>query len=160
LVGLFSLVPAIVDAVSLPVIASGGIADARGCAAALALGASAVQVGTGLLRSPEAGIHPAWAAALGRTAPEGTTVSRAFSGRPGRTIATRFVAAMTGPGAPEPAPYPIQRALTAAMRASGLRDGDIDRIQAWAGQSASLAPQLPAGDAVRQMWEGARQLLA
>ena len=160
MVGLLSLVPAIVDAVRLPVIAAGGIADARGVAAALALGASAVQVGTGLLRSPEAGIHPAWAAALGRTAPEDTTVSRAFSGRPARSIATRFVAAMTGPGAPAPAPYPIQRALTAAMRASGLLDGDIDRIQAWAGQSAALAPALPAGDAVRKMWEGAQQLLA
>ena len=160
LVGLLSLVPAIVDAVPLPVIAAGGIADARGVAAALALGASAVQVGTGLLRSPEAGIHRAWAAALGRTAPEDTAVSRAFSGRPARSIATGFVAAMTSPGAPEPAPYPIQRALTAPMRASGLLDGDIDRIQAWAGQSAAMAPALPAGEIVRQMWEGARQLLA
>ena len=73
-------------------------------------------------------------------------VSRAFSGRPARSIATGFVAAMTSPGAPEPAPYPIQRALTAAMRASGLRDSDIDSIEAWAGQSAALAPALPAGE--------------
>jgi nitronate monooxygenase len=160
MVGLVSLVPAIVDAVSVPVIAAGGIADARGVAAALVLGASAVQIGTGLLRSPEAGVHPAWAAALGRTAPEGTAGSRAFSGRPGRSIATRFVAAMTGAGAPATAPYPVQRGLTAALRASGLRDGDIDRIQAWAGQSAAMAPVLPAGEVVRRMWEGAQQLLA
>ena len=159
-VGLVSLVPAIVDAVKLPVVAAGGIADARGVAAAMALGASAVQVGTGLLRSPEAGIHPVWAAALGRAAPEDTAVTRAFSGRPGRSLATRFVVATASPVAPAPAPYPVQRALTAAMRASGLRDGDIDRIQAWAGQSAAMAPALPAGDIVRQMWDGARQLLA
>jgi len=160
LVGLVSLVPAIVDAVRLPVVAAGGIADARGVAAALALGASAVQIGTGLLRSPEAGIHPAWAAALARTAPEGTILTRAFSGRHARSIVTRFVAAVTNSGAPDPAPYPVQRALTAAMRASGLQDGDIDRIQAWAGQSAAMAPALPAGDIVGQMWDGARQLLA
>jgi len=160
MIGLVSLVPAIADAVALPVVAAGGIADARGVAAALALGASAVQVGTALLRSPEADIPAAWADALARTPSEGTVVTRAFSGRPGRAIATRFVTAMASPDAPGPAPYPIQRALTAGMRASGVREGDIDRIQAWAGQSAALAPALPAGEAVGRMWDGAQQLLA
>lgn len=87
-VGLFSLLPAVVDAVSAPVVATGGIADARGVAAALMLGASAVQIGTAFLRCPESKIHPAWADGLARTAPEDTVVSRVFSGRAGRSIAT------------------------------------------------------------------------
>ncbi|CAE7029618.1 unnamed protein product [Symbiodinium sp. CCMP2592] len=89
LVGLFSLLPAIVDAVRVPVIATGGIADARGAAAAFTLGASAVQVGTGLLRTPEAGIPRVWADALGSCQPEDTVASRAFSGRLGRNVKAR-----------------------------------------------------------------------
>ena len=90
LVGLVSLVPAVVDAVNVPVVATGGIADARGVAAALMLGASAAQIGTGFLRCPESDISAAWADAIGRTRPEDTLVTRAFSGRPGRTIATAY----------------------------------------------------------------------
>jgi nitronate monooxygenase len=160
MIGLLALVPAIVDAVRLPVVATGGIADGRGVAAALALGASAVQVGTRFLRSPESGIHPAWASALSAAAPEDTMITRAFSGRPGRSLSTSFVEAMTSAGAPEPAPYPIQRALTAPMRAAAIRDGDVNRMQAWAGQSAALAAALPAREVVRTMWETAQELLA
>src|SRR3954449_11085705 len=76
MVGLVALVPAVADAVRVPVVATGGIADGRGVAAALMLGASAAQIGTGFLRSPEAKLAPAWADALGRTRPEGTRVSR------------------------------------------------------------------------------------
>lgn len=103
LVGLFSLLPCLVDAVRVPVVATGGIADARGVAAALLLGASAVQIGTGFLRCPEAQLHPAWADALGRTSPEQTVVTRAFSGRPGRCIANAYVRAAMDRDAPEPA---------------------------------------------------------
>jgi NAD(P)H-dependent flavin oxidoreductase YrpB (nitropropane dioxygenase family) len=112
----FALLPAIVDAVQLPVVATGGIADARGIAAALLLGASAAQIGTGFLRCPEAKIHPAWATALGETAPEDMMVSRVFSGGAGRSIATNYVRAATAEGAPSPAPYPVQRGLTALDR--------------------------------------------
>lgn len=160
MVGLFSLVPAVVDAVRLPVVATGGIADGRGVAAALALGASAVQVGTAFLPCPEAKIHPAWAAALARTRPEETIVSRAFSGRPGRSIATDYVLAALSPEAPPPAPYPVQRGLSAAMREAAARAGDIRRMQAWAGQSAALARVEPAGDVVRRLWQEGRRLLA
>jgi nitronate monooxygenase len=159
LVGLFALVPTIVDAVRVPVIANGGIADSRGVAAALALGASAVQIGSGFLRCPEAKIAPAWADALGKVAPEDTTVTRAFSGRAGRAIATDYVKAATATDAPAPAPYPVQRGLTAAMRAAGQKENDIHRMQAWAGQASSLARAEPAGLLLERMWKESRALL-
>lgn len=159
MVGLFALVPAVVDAVNVPVVATGGIADARGVAAALILGASAAQIGTGFLRCPEARLHPAWAAALARTPPEGTLVSRAFSGRAGRSVATSYALAATAPDAPAPAPYPVQRGLTQAMRDAATKAGDVERMQAWSGQSAMLARAEPAGELVRTIWEGARNYL-
>ena len=158
-VGLFALLPAVVDAVRLPVIAAGGIADARGVAAALLLGACAVHIGTAFLRCPEARISPAWAKALSMTLPEDTTVSRVFSGRAGRSIATAYVRAATAPGAPSPAPYPVQRGLTAVMRQQAVKTDDVERMQAWAGQSAALAQAVPAGTVIRALWEGAVQLL-
>ena len=158
-VGLVALVPAVVDAVRVPVVATGGIADGRGVAAALALGASAVQAGTVFLRCPEAKTHPAWADALARTMPEGTVISRAFSGRAGRSIATDYALAALSSDAPSPAPYPVQRGLTAAMRAAAAKAGDVQRMQAWAGQSAALARPEPAGDVVRRLWEEGRSLL-
>jgi nitronate monooxygenase len=160
LVGLFALLPAIVDAVTVPVVATGGIADGRGIAAALALGASAVMIGTGFLRCPEAGIHPAWADAIGRTAPEQTMLSAVFSGRPGRSIANEYVRAATSDAAPKPAPYPVQRGLTAAMRAAALEAGAVDRMQAWAGQSAALARAEPAAALVARWWSDARRIAA
>src|SRR6185437_15017187 len=158
-VGLFALLPAVVDAVRVPVIATGGIGDARGIAAALLLGASAAQIGTGFLRCPEARLAPAWADAIGRTLPEQTVVTRAFSGRPGRSIANEYARAATSPEAPAPAPYPVQRGLTAAMRVAAGKAGDIDKMQAWAGQAAAFAQAKPAGDIVRELWDGARALL-
>jgi nitronate monooxygenase len=158
-VGLFALLPAVVDAVGIPVVATGGIADARGVAAALILGASAVQIGTGFLRCPEAAIHPAWAGALAHTLPEDTIVSRVFSGRAGRSIATKYVLAATAAQAPPAAPYPVQRGLTAGMRAEAEKAGDVQRMQAWAGQSAALARAEPAAARVGELWDGARDIL-
>jgi nitronate monooxygenase len=159
-VGLFSLVPAVVDAVEVPVVATGGIADGRGVAAALMLGASAAQIGTGFLRTPEAKTHPAWANALAATAPEQTVVSRVFSGRAGRSIATNYVKAAMEPDAPSPASYPVQRGFTNLMRAAAQKEGDLHRMQVWAGQSAGLAKASPAGDVLKQAWEDAAALLS
>lgn len=87
-------------------------------------------------------------------------VSRVFSGRPGRSVATAYVKAATAEAAPAPAPYPVQRGLTAAMRSLGQKEGDPQRMQLWAGQSAALARAEPAADVVRRLWEEARALLA
>ena len=155
--GLMALLPQIADAVRVPVIAAGGIADGRAIAAALILGASAVQIGTGLLRTPEAQIHPAYADRLGRTGPHETMVTRAFSGRPGRSVATTYVrAASMGPVA---APYPVQRGLTAGMREAARKSGDAERMQMWAGQAAKLARTEPAAEVVRRLWADAVALL-
>eukprot|EP00435_Cladocopium_sp_Y103_P029018 s64_g7.t1 len=101
-----ALLPQIVDAVQIPVIATGGLCDARQTAAALLLGASAVQIGTGLLRCPEAGISKAWADALQHSRPEDTVATRAFSGRLGRSLKNAYVRAAEAPDAPAAAPYP------------------------------------------------------
>ena len=160
MVGLFSLLPAVVDAVDIPVVATGGIADGRSAAAALLLGASAVQIGTGLLRAPEAGTPAPWADALARAAPEDTAPTRAFSGRLGRSLRTAYTEAARAGTAPAPAPYPVQRGLTGAMRTAALEAGDVQRMQAWAGQSAGRAQARPAAEIVSGIWQGARDLLA
>ena len=86
-------------------------------------------------------------------------VSRVFSGRAGRSIATKYVRAATAADAPPPAPYPVQRGLTAAMRNDALRTADVERMQAWAGQSVRLGRAEPAGKVVQDIWDGARKLL-
>lgn len=159
LVGLFSLLPAVADAVDVPVIATGGIADARGIAAAMLLGASAVQVGTGFLRSPQSGIASAWRDRLAHTLPEQTQPTRAFSGRLGRALATDYVRAANGSNIASPAPYPVQRGLTGPMRADAAKNNDIERMQAWAGQSAALGTDDDAGAKARALWDGAKVLL-
>ncbi|RKT88922.1 nitronate monooxygenase [Saccharopolyspora antimicrobica] len=157
-VGLFALLPHLVDHLRVPVIAAGGIADGRGVAAALALGASAVQVGTAFLRSPEAGIHDDWSASLDGLPPERTVTTRAYSGRLGRAVPTPFVTAWSSDDAPLPAHYPVQRRLVGQWRRGGA--AGVDRVNYWAGQSASLAAAAPAGEIVERMWADARELLA
>jgi nitronate monooxygenase len=157
-VGLFALLPWFADHLRVPIIAAGGVGDGRGMAAALALGASAVQVGTALLRTPEAAIDKDWSASLSDLAPEATVPTRAYSGRLGRAISTPYVRAWTEPHAPGPAPYPHQRRLVAQWR-RGTTDG-LDRVNQWAGQGAALATTEPAAALVTQMWRDASTILA
>jgi nitronate monooxygenase len=157
-VGLVSLLPWFADHLRIPIIAAGGIADGRGVAAALSLGASAGQVGTALLRSPEADISPQWSAALEGLAPEDTVTTRAYTGRLARAAPSPYLAAWTTPEAPRPAPYPDQLSLVTRWR-DGTPEG-LEKANHWAGQSAALATTDPAGDIVTRMWRDAEALLA
>ena len=169
-VGLLALLPRLADHLRVPIIAAGGVGDGRGVAAALALGASAVQVGTALLRSPETAISKEWSSSLDGLAPETTVTTRAYSGRLGRAAPTPFVTAWSEPDAPQPARYPTQRQLVTQWR-RGLRPDDepgqgrpsaprLDRTNHWAGQSAALAREEQAGEVVTRMWREATSLLA
>jgi len=159
MVGLMALLPQVVDAVSVPVIAAGGIADGRAIAAALILGASATMIGTGFLRCPEANLPAVHAERLGQTQAHETRITPAFTGRPGRAIANRFIEASGSPDAPPPASYPVQRGFTRPMREEAIRSGDAERMQMWAGQSACMAQNRPAALVTEQLWNEASQFL-
>ncbi|MGW8952266.1 NAD(P)H-dependent flavin oxidoreductase [Streptomyces sp. NPDC055709] len=156
-VGLFALLPWFADHLRVPIVAAGGIADGRGVAAALTLGASAVQVGTALLRCPEAGTSPEWRASLNGLAPDATMTTRAYTGRLARAAPTAYLTAWSEPGAPVPAPFPDQARLVNQWR-RGDTSG-MDPASHWAGQSAALATEKPAGQVVTEMWREARELL-
>ena len=151
-VGLMALLPTVSDAVAIPIIATGGIADSRGVSAAIMLGASAVQIGTGLLRTPEADVPTAWADALKNTLPEDTVISKAYTGKPGRAKRNQFTDAAGNSLNPAPAPFPIQRFLTAKMRSKAVAENNIATMQAWAGQAASLAKEFDAGELIQNIW--------
>jgi len=118
-----------------------------------------VQIGTGLLRSPEAKLNKAWSNAIADAKPEDTIVTRGFSGRLGRSVRAAYTEAVRNKQAPDPAPYPIQRNLTSLMRAEAVKLNDIDRIQSWAGQSSAFAQNQAAGAIVSELWDSARNLL-
>lgn len=148
LVGTLSLVPQVASAVAIPVIAAGGIADGRGVAAALALGAHGVQLGSAFVVAPESGAPDAQRAALGRPEARSTRLTRAVTGRMARSIATELVAALEA-HAVDALPYPFQHQLTLELRKAAARAGRGDLIAPWAGQNAASVRALPAADLVR-----------
>jgi nitronate monooxygenase len=149
-VGTFALVPQIVDAVSIPVIAAGGICDARGIVAAFALGASAVQVGTAYLFSPEACVSAPYREALKSVADDGTMITNVFTGRPARGIVNRLMREL-GPMSSDVPEFPLAAAALAPLRAKAERTGSNDFINMWAGQAARLAREMPAGELTRSL---------
>lgn len=137
-VGTMALVPQVLDAVSVPVLASGGIMDGRGIAAALALGAEAVQLGTAFLTCAEAGIPQAYKSAILNAEENATRVTRAFSGRPARGIANRFMETLDA-GAEDILAFPLQNTLTRPMRTAAGKQGRAEYLSLWAGQGVRMA---------------------
>jgi nitronate monooxygenase len=148
--GTFALVPQLVKGLDVPVIAAGGIADAAGVAAALALGASAVQVGSAYLLCPEATTSAVHRAALASPAAAHTALTRLFSGRPARGIVNRL---MTELGAMHPAApdFPLASTALAPLRAAAEAQGSSDFSPLWCGQNASGCRAMPAGELTRAL---------
>src|SRR5262249_40198525 len=152
MVGTMSLVPQVADAVAVPVVASGGIMDGRGIAAALALGASGVQMGTAFLTCTEAGVPEAYKQAILAAREHETRLTRAFSGRPARGIVNRFMAAVEADGASDAIlPFPLQNALTRPLRTAAARQGRAEYLSLWAGQGLRLARRQSAAELVARL---------
>jgi nitronate monooxygenase len=158
-IGTFALVRTIIKAVDLPVIAAGGIMDGEGIAAALILGASAVQLGTAYLLCDEAVTNAAWRQAIIAAPDDPTRLTRVFSGRYARGIENEFMRALE-PVASEIPAYPIQNALTQDLRAAAARAGSPDVLSLWAGQAVKLARAAKAADLTRMLWQETRDVLA
>jgi nitronate monooxygenase len=152
-VGTLALVPQVVDAVGVPVIAAGGIADGRGLAAVLVLGAGAAQIGTAFLPCPESGISPVYRAALRGAEADATVLTRAVSGRPARALKNRMTIELSGV-----LPYPAQLSLTLPLRQSAAETGAFQAM--WSGQGAALATEAPAGEVVEAISGDAERILA
>ena len=149
-VGTFALVPQVIKAVKVPVIAAGGIADARGVAAALALGAAGVQVGTAYLLCPEATTSALHRAALKSDKARHTAVTNVFTGRPARAIVNRIVSALGPVRANAPA-FPLAAAALAPLRAKAEATGSHDFSPLWSGQNASGCREVAAADLTRAL---------
>ncbi|MGI9413509.1 MAG: NAD(P)H-dependent flavin oxidoreductase [Hyphomicrobiales bacterium] len=150
--GLFALLPQIATAVDVPVIAAGGIVDGRTIAAAMMLGADAVQIGTAFLRCPEANTPAAHRAALQGASDDGTRITRLFSGKPARGLRNRLTDDYVDAEA-DAAPYPSQISLIAPLRTAASETEARDTLPLWSGQSAALTREMPAADLVRVLAE-------
>jgi len=149
-IGTFALLPQIVQAVALPVVAAGGIADAKGVAAAMALGAAGVQVGTAYLLCPEATTSPVHRAALRSDAARHTAVTNLFSGRPARGIVNRLMREL-GPVRTAVPDFPLAASALAPLRAKAESQGRDDFSPLWSGQNASGCREIPAADLTREL---------
>jgi nitronate monooxygenase len=152
MVGSMSLVPQVVDAVRIPVIASGGIMDGRGIVAALALGASAVQMGTAFLTCEEAGAPNAYKQAILSASEDQTRITRAFSGRPARGIVNRFMTEVEFQHSDDAIlPFPLQNALTRPLRTAAAKQGRAEFLSLWAGQGVRMARRQRASELMARL---------
>ncbi len=158
-VGTFALLPQIVDAVAVPVIAAGAVADARGIVAALALGAAAVQIGTAYLACPESKILPPHRAALRTARDDGTAITNVMTGRPARGLINRVMREL-GPISDLPPEFPLAGGALAPLHVKAQAQGSGDFSSMWAGQAAALAKEVPAVELTRGLWAEARALMA
>ncbi len=148
--GTFALLPQVVDAVKLPVIAAGGVTDGRGIAAAFALGAAAAQVGTAYLFCPEANVAPMHRAALNSSRDDSTALTNLFTGRPARGIINRVMREI-GPISADAPAFPTAGGALAPLKAAAEAKGSADFGSLWSGQAASLGREMPAADLTRHL---------
>jgi len=157
--GTFALVPQVVDAVKVPVIAAGGIADGRGIAAAFALGAAGVQIGSAYLRCPESKISPLVRAALAQAQDDATVLTNVRTGRPARGIANRVMREV-GPISPDAPVFPHAATCLAPLKAAAEKLGKVDFTNLWAGQAVKLGRDMPAAELTRALAAGAQERLS
>jgi nitronate monooxygenase len=148
--GTFALVPQVVDAVKVPVIAAGGIADGRGIAAAFALGAAGVQIGSAYLRCPESKVIAMARTALAQARDDSTVITNVMTGRPARGIANRVMREV-GPISPDAPAFPHAATGLAPLKASAEKLGKVDFTTLWAGQAVRLGREMPAAELTRAL---------
>ena len=148
--GTMALVPQIVDAVKVPVIAAGGIADGRGIAAAFALGASGVQIGSAYLRCPEATGSAIAKAALLAADDDATVITNVMTGRPARGVVNRLMRDV-GPVSPDAPAFPHAATALAPLKAAAEKQGKVDFTNLWAGQALRLGTDMPAAELTRKL---------
>lgn len=156
--GTMALVPLVVDAVRVPVIAAGGIFDGRGVAAALMLGAAGAQIGSAFLRTPESSVSLLHKQALAETPDNETKLTRLFSGRAARSIRNRLVRELAGHEG-DAAPFPAQRSVIAPLAKAAADRGSADFMQLWSGQAGLRAEAAPSAQIYKRICDEALALL-
>jgi nitronate monooxygenase len=148
--GTFALVPQVVDAVKVPVIAAGGIADGRGIAAAFALGAAGVQIGSAYLRCPESKVIAPARVALARARDDSTVITNVMTGRPARGVANRVMREV-GPISPDAPAFPHSATALAPLKVAAEKQGKVDFTNLWAGQAVRMGHEMPAAELTRAL---------
>ena len=148
--GTFALVPQVVDAVKVPVIAAGGIADGRGIAAAFALGAAGVQIGSAYLRCPESKVSAPARVALAQAKDDTTVITNVMTGRPARGVANRVMREV-GPISPDAPAFPHAATALAPLKAAAEKLGKVDFTNLWAGQAVRMGREMPAAELTRAL---------
>ena len=152
--GTFALVPQVVDAVKVPVVAAGGIADGRGIAAAFALGAAGVQIGSAYLRCPESKVSALARAALAEASDDSTVITNVMTGRPARGVKNRVMAEV-GPISPDAPAFPHAATAFAPLRQAAEKQGKVDFTNLWAGQAVRMGCEQPAAELTRSLADDA-----